>query len=343
MLEKIVFKDKLKGFLDRLSREYQVLAPARDKADTVWTPVTKPEDLDWEFSNTDLSPKSFLFPQTECMLEFKNDPGSPEGLIFKEPEARDASRVLFNIRPCDAKAFSVLDLVFEQDPENPDVYWKNKREKTLLLGLACNNPCPSCFCTSVDCGPHHSTGLDILMKDLGDRLALTPVTPKGEELVSELDNASENDVALASELEQKAREMISSGVGTENIQSGTVLDVYEQGSWERLYESCINCGTCTFFCPTCHCFDIQDEIRGDYGRRVRNWDTCMSSLFTLHTSGHNPRGSKVHRFRQRFMHKFKYMPMKLQGTLGCVGCGRCTVRCPVNIDVRQVVGEINNR
>ncbi len=335
MLEKIVFKDKL-------GREYQVFAPVRDKADTVWATVTKAEDLDWEFSNTDLSPKSFLFPQTECMLEFKNDQASPDGLIFKETETRDALRALFNIRPCDARAFSVLDLVFEQDPDKPDVYWKNKRKKTLLLGLACNNPCPSCFCTSVDCGPHNSQDLDVLMQDLGDRLLLTSVSPRGEGFISDLDHASEKDIKFASDLEQKAIEMIKGRVNMENIQADSIIDVFEHSAWERLHESCINCGTCTFYCPTCHCFDIQDETSGDYGRRVRNWDTCMSSLFTLHTSGHNPRGRRIDRFRQRFMHKFKYMPFKLKGAIGCVGCGRCTQKCPVNIDVRHVVNKINS-
>jgi sulfhydrogenase subunit beta (sulfur reductase) len=341
MLEKIIFKDNLDVLLDKNSREYEVYAPARAGIETVWSPVTKADDLDWNFTNTDLSPKSFLFPQTECMLEFKNVPRSADGMILKRPELKESSKALFNIRPCDAKAFSVLDLVFEQDPQKPDVYWKDKREKTLLIGLACNHPCPACFCTSVECGPHHTQGLDILMQDLEDRLVLKPLTPKGENLLSDLDQASEQDINLAAKLEKQAEEMFQGKLGLENIQAGSILDIYEHSAWERLYESCINCGACTFYCPTCHCFDIQDETRGTYGRRVRNWDTCMSSLFTLHTSGHNPRGRRIDRFRQRFMHKFKYMPFKLKGALGCVGCGRCTQKCPVNIDVREVVNTIN--
>jgi hypothetical protein len=46
-------------------------------------------------------------------------------------------------------------------------------------------------------------------------------------------------------------------------------------------------------CPTCWCFDIQDETRGKSGVRMRNWDSCMYPLFTLHGSGHNPRGTKT--------------------------------------------------
>ncbi|MDP2753730.1 MAG: 4Fe-4S dicluster domain-containing protein, partial [Nitrospirota bacterium] len=64
------------------------------------------------------------------------------------------------------------------------------------------------------------------------------------------------------------------------------------------------------------CFDIQDEVKKKSANRFRNWDTCMSPLFTKHATGHNPRDSKTQRVRQRFMHKLKYfldtvnMPIK---------------------------------
>ncbi len=341
MAEKIMHKDKLDGFLEKLSQEYDVYAPAREGIYTVWSPASKAQDLLFDFVNTDLSPKRFFFPQTECLLEFKNDDQDPEGMILKEPGKSARPKALLNIRPCDAKAFSVLDLVFEQDPENPDVYWKDKRDKTLLIGLACNQPCPTCFCTSVNCGPHHSEGLDILLQDLGDRLVLNPVTQKGDQLLQGLEEAPAQDVQQAEQLKAQAENMIQSQVEMVDIHAGSTLEVYERPLWERVHESCINCGTCTYYCPTCHCFDIQDETQKDYGRRVRNWDTCMSWLFTYHTSGHNPRGRKIDRVRQRFMHKFKYMPFKLEGAIGCVGCGRCTQKCPVNIDVREVVNAMN--
>ncbi|MGA2937401.1 MAG: 4Fe-4S dicluster domain-containing protein, partial [Syntrophobacteraceae bacterium] len=100
--------------------------------------------------------------------------------------------------------------------------------------------------------------------------------------------------------------------------------------------ACINCGACTFVCPTCWCFDIQDEVCGDKGERLRLWDSCMFPLFTLHGSGHNPRSQKTQRVRQRFMHKLKYYQDKYNSGPACVGCGRCVQACPVNIDIRQV-------
>ncbi|MDZ7698785.1 MAG: 4Fe-4S dicluster domain-containing protein [Deltaproteobacteria bacterium] len=105
--------------------------------------------------------------------------------------------------------------------------------------------------------------------------------------------------------------------------------------------ACLNCGTCTYLCPTCWCFDIQDEILSKQGDRIRNWDSCMFPLFTLHGSGHNPRDQKHQRVRQRFMHKLKYYVDKYQNGIQCSGCGRCVRYCPVNIDIREVCRLMN--
>ena len=115
-----------------------------------------------------------------------------------------------------------------------------------------------------------------------------------------------------------------------------MLDLYNSPAWEEVQFACINCGACTFVCPTCWCFDIQDEVCGDKGERLRLWDSCMFPLFTLHGSGHNPRSNKTQRVRQRFMHKLKYYQDKYNSGPACVGCGRCVQACPVNIDIRQV-------
>ncbi len=341
MQDKILKKTEMESFLDRLSQAYEVWAPVRHRDRMQWSQVQKGDDLVWEFTNSDQSPKFVFFPQTERLMHFKNDSRDPEGMIMHPEPAREKNIALLNIRPCDAKAFQVLEKVFCQDESTTDIYWKDKREKALLIGLACKNPCPTCFCTSVHCGPHHEEGLDLVLVDLEDKLLVRPLSRKGEELVSDLEAAGQEETAQAAKQKEQAEEAISREVGTQNIQQRTMLQQYEHPLWDRVFESCINCGTCTYYCPTCHCFDIQDETQEDYGQRIRTWDSCMSWLFTYHTSGHNPRGSKKDRVRQRFMHKFKYMPFKLEGSIGCVGCGRCTRYCPVNIDVREVVNLMN--
>ncbi len=68
----------------------------------------------------------------------------------------------------------------------------------------------------------------------------------------------------------------------------------------------------------------------------------MFPIFTIHTTGHNPRGTKLQRVRQRFMHKLKYFVDKYNAGLMCVGCGRCIRECPVNIDIRKICGLMNS-
>jgi len=343
MAEKRIAKADIGTLLKKLAAEGEVYAPVRNGSAMVWSRVSPEDDIEFEFTNTDLSPKGFVFPQTECLMDFTNDPDASDGMIMKETPGLSEKRVLLNVRPCDAKALSVLDKVFERDEESMDVYWKDKREKTAMIGLACKDPCPTCFCSTVNCGPHHEEGLDVLLVDLGEQLLVKPLTERGQQLTADLEDAEPADLEAAAAQKQESEEAISGGVSMEHIDDRNVLDEYDHPCFDRIFESCINCGTCTYYCPTCHCFDIQDETQGDYGRRIRTWDTCMSWLFTHHTSGHNPRGSKKDRVRQRFMHKFKYMPIKLEGAIGCVGCGRCTSKCPVNIDVRSVVNSMNEQ
>ena len=142
-------------------------------------------------------------------------------------------------------------------------------------------------------------------------------------------------------IEKRVRTILSK-IDAGKIKDKTILELYEAPIWDDIAFSCINCGTCTYVCPTCWCFDIQDETKGKSCSRFRNWDTCMDPLFTMHGTGHNPRGEKTQRVRQRFMHKLKYFLDKYEKGIMCVGCGRCVKHCPVNIDIREVCNTMNS-
>jgi len=341
MADKILAKGKLENFLAEIKNERDLFAPANVMDKMVWTEVGIVKNLIWDFSNTEMSPKSFFFPQTECMMTFVNNMDDPQGMVMQAKPFLNKSRILLNVRPCDAKAFRTLDLIFIQDDMTNDLYWRDKREKTLLIGLACNNPSPTCFCTSMDCGPYHEEGLDLLLVDLKDKILIRVLSENGSLLVKDLPAADDIEIEQAIKLKVDAENMIKSRIGINRINSLEILTLYEHPMWERVQDNCISCSVCTFCCPTCHCFDIQDEVQGECGRRVRNWDYCMSWLFTMHGTGYNPRGTRKDRVRQRFMHKFKYIPLKRNGIIGCVGCGRCIQLCPVNIDVRAVITKMN--
>jgi len=341
MNDKLLSKERIGSFVEQILEQKDVFAPIMQDNRLIWGTVTSADDLVWNFTNTDMSPKDAFFPQSECLMRCTNhndqDEETPQGHIFQEEPLLARERVLINIRPCDARAFWLLDQIFCQDELTHDVYWADKRAKTILIGLACNDPCSTCFCTSMQCGPHHEDGLDLLLVDMGDIFLVRVLTKKGESLAASLPDADQNCVHRALELKERAEKGMTPGPCTEHLASTDVLSLFNAPFWEDVAASCLNCGTCTFCCPTCHCFDIQDEIQGDVSRRVRNWDSCMSWLFTHHASGHNPHNTKMDRVRQRFMHTFSYIPTRRNGAFGCVGCGRCVRLCPVNIDIREVV------
>ena len=259
------------------------------------------------------------------MFEYTLKEGEQDAHILKETPKEFSPQAIVGIRPCDAMAFELVRVNFD-NPQYRDPWWVQRMESTTLIGFGCNDPCPSCFCTSVGGGPFGEKGLDGLMVDLGDGFLVRSLTPKGEALLGKLKGGKEADegaLKKARDLSEAAEKKITSKVQTNRLKEKEVNPLFSAPFWERVAFPCINCGTCTFLCPTCWCFDIQDEVSGKQGDRIRNWDACMFPLFTLHGSGHNPRDKKVQRVRQRFMHKLKYYVDKYGDGVCCVGCGRC--------------------
>jgi len=299
---------------------------------------------DFGYQNTRLSPKSLVYPQSERMFQYTLDKDDPDANTLKEAKKDFSPQAIVGIRPCDAHAFQLVKLNFD-NPEYKDPWWVKRFESTTLVGLGCNEPCATCFCTSVGGGPFDERGLDVLLYDLGDTFLARTLTDKGEALLNSMnggEQASSKSLEEADALSLKAEGDMPAALPMDSLKEKVLNELFDAPFWEEVAFRCLNCGTCTFLCPTCWCFDIQDEIQGKQGDRLRNWDSCMFPLFTLHGSGHNPRDKKVQRVRQRFLHKLKYYVDKYNNGVQCSGCGRCVRYCPVNIDIREVLQLMNN-
>ena len=340
-IKKTKWEDGLAG----LSEAYRMFGPVKEAEFHNFAELTKGQTPDFSCLNTRLSPKSIIYPQSEALFEYSLDESREDHHIMKEVDTNYSPRAVIGIRPCDAKAVLLVRHNFDT-PEYKDPYWIKACEATTMVGLACDSPCSSCFCTTAGCGPFHEEGLDVLLVDTGDDYLAKILTDKGEKLMlaAGWDTAADADDAdrQIDTLKQEAESKISATVATDGLKQIDTTELYHAPFWEEVSFSCINCGTCTFVCPTCWCFDIQDENSGKSGKRMRNWDSCMFPLFTIHGTGHNPRGTKLHRVRQRFMHKLKYFVDKYDVGIQCVGCGRCVRSCPVNIDIRRVCELMNN-
>ena len=159
------------------------------------------------------------------------------------------------------------------------------------------------------------------------------VTEKGEGLVEGLDSVFA-DSPVTETLSRQVAD-VEKKFDTDKVKPWLDKN-FEHNVWAEFSMKCISCGACTFVCPTCHCFDIVDECTMSKGDRIKNWDGCQFKMFTLHTSGHNPRATQDQRWRQRIMHKFKYYVEKFDSTL-CVGCGRCSRVCPADMNISEML------
>ena len=333
-----------KADIPKLAAERRLFAPAREGTVPPGTCELKenPAEIAYRFSNTRVPLKDIFFPQTETMYTFDFDEVS-EVSIPTDPI------LVFGCRPCDTRALAQLDAVFgPQNKGYTDPYYMKRRESSIIISLACSDPCPTCFCTATGGSPAGTRGADIVAHELeGDSLLFEAVTEKGSALLKSYNpllaeaadplvaEVREKDAAVEKAVHQANNLGVSLGEDIAALKD-RMDPLFDKRIWENLTASCIGCGACTYLCPTCHCFDIADESRLYQGRRIRTWDSCQFASFTKHASGHNPRTNKKERLRQRFMHKFSYA-VENMGEVLCVGCGRCITACPVNLDIRDVI------
>jgi len=252
--------------------------------------------------------------------------------------------VLMGVKACDFKAFEVLDRVFLSDPV--DTYYKAKRDAGTIVTLACGKPEESCFCKVFGIDATSPMG-DVTTWICGDELFWQPNTEKGKALTERVkDLFAEGDDAAVKEQQQKTKEIIEklpfSNLDLSYFEENGVNDIFNRPEWQDLSEGCLACGTCTFVCPTCQCFDVKDYKTNKGVIRYRCWDSCMYSDFTQMSHGNN-RTTQMQRYRQRFMHKLKYYPENNDGLYSCVGCGRCVNKCPQRLNIVKVAKTLGGK
>ena len=175
-----------------------------------------------------------------------------------------------------------------------------------------------------------------MLIDVGDDYAVDVRSETGQALFGLLPDASGEQMAVARQVQDAATSKVKRPFETDGIRD-KLYSLFDSDYWSDIQHACLGCGVCTFLCPTCHCFDIVDEIQRS--ERVRNWDSCMFRVYSQEASGHNPHPTNVERIRQRIMHKFAYFP-DLYHENGCTGCGRCVRYCPANLDIRHIIAGV---
>ena len=291
--------------------------------------------------HTNRSAKDFFFPQTENLMDFKVT-GKQIEIIDTRKEGEDF--ILFGVRGCDARSFDILDRVFLADPV--DSYYQNRRAHGIIFSMACTRPAETCFCGTFGIDAANPQG-DVVCYETEDALYLDARSPKGEKalaVVSDLlaDGDEEAVNAQRREIAARLAKLPLAKLDAKKFGSGKTDAFFNDPAWDMLSASCLGCGSCTFVCPTCQCYDIKDFNTGHGIKRFRCWDSCMYSEFTKMSAG-QPRLTQKERFRQRFMHKLVYYPTNNDGLFSCVGCGRCVAKCPIQMNIVKVMKKLGGQ
>lgn len=331
MAARTLRRDREQALIDALAASREVIAPVDGLR---YGPIRGAAEVERGPGKPARSLKEFFFPDRETLLRYALADGR---VSVSTPAEPDAPRIVWGAAPCDVAALPILNPLFSWD--YLDATYLRRRERTVLVSLACEEPEEACFCTSVGGSPMGTEGADLLLTPLGEVYHVQIVTNRGRALVEEFaeffgpsDEATERRRAAA---EEASVARVTRRVSTDGLQEALR---YESDAWQTAAEQCVDCGICTFLCPTCHCFDIQDEGTPEAGERVRLWDSCAFRPFTR-TAAHEPRPTHTSRYRQRILHKFQYYPQNFGRTL-CVGCGRCIQHCPQGVEITAVLNTV---
>ena len=330
---KLIRRDSLEILYAFLSERRKIYAPVKttdQKVEYRYNPGFS--NVTFDHLRSTMSVKNLVFPKVENLLYYTNS--KTESTTTNVDADKFPEVVLWGAHPCDTAGFDILRSIFCWDIN--DEFFSKRLEKLVVIGLSCHLTDEYCFCTSVGLSPDSTIGSDILLTLLksGDFMAEI-ITEAGKSIAAlkpELfESYSEEEIKIAKVDKKFSHEEVTEKLAV----------AFENPFWVENSLRCIGCGACAYVCPTCACFDIQDEPKGKNGRRYRSWDSCGFGLFTLHTSGHNPRSVQSQRWRQRIMHKFSYMPER-NNSLGCVGCGRCSSDCPVDMNIAEQLEALQN-
>ncbi len=333
---KKIARNDLNALFNRISEKNALYIPAKVAGVTDFHRFDAESVVDLDTLKTAKSAKDAFFPQSETLYTCFRD---GKKLRIEAEELSSEEFVLFGVKPCDVKGIEVLDRVFLSEPV--DTFYASRRANGTVVSLACSKPEESCFCMAFGTDCTEPAG-DVSVWLDENFLYWRENTEKGEKLTEKVADLLENCDETAVLEQKKATAEIVKRLPYANLSlegwNGDALDEkFNSPLWDELYKPCLACGTCTFVCPTCQCYDIKDYNAGSKGsQRYRCWDSCMYSDFTMMAHGNN-RTSQMQRFRQRFMHKLVYFPANNDGMYSCVGCGRCVDKCPQKLNIVKVI------
>ena len=330
MSQYIIYFEQFPGLFSRWSSRQALYVPAKTEGGRFDFTLLKPGvEVAWDYDVSYDSLKRFFFPPRETLIRFDMRTCSAEPVIESAPQ------ILFGVHPYDVRGINQLDQLMESG--SIDVNYRARRDKTAIVAMDPTRLSPTAFWESVGTGQVEH-GFDAYLTRISPGAFFLEIkSPKGEELF-----LSEGDLEKATPAEREAARVAKRKIRAQAKGKGLMFSwqetpelmakQFDSHVWKERARTCLSCGSCVMVCPTCYCFDIQEEADDllEKGVRYRQWDGCMLHGFSGIAGGHNFRKTPWERYRHRYMRKGKYIFDRI-GELGCVGCGRCVNACTAGI------------
>ena len=311
MRARLLKKEKLDSFLKKISKNYTVVAPVQ-KDILRFDKITEAKEI--SFEGHPLFPLKKYYYENRTLFSYNDN-------RIRENKNTNKYAIL-GAKLCDINALLKVDKLFIDDTE--DSYYKKSRENNLLIGFNCEKaPKETCFCESMKL---KDIGYDLFFCDEGDSYHIKIGSKKGEELVKSLPTSDRIPAMITTK---------------KKLKNFDIKNSFNDSEWTKEVKACISCGACTNLCPTCMCFDVNDDPNPDLvtGKRNLTWDSCQFKDFTKVAGGHSFRDSRESRFKHRIFHKLEYFKERFDETM-CTGCGRCIEGCPTKIDFVKIVNSM---
>lgn len=319
---------RMDEWVDGLIRKQRVIAVQAKNDRFAFAALEKASNLRLDYDVTISPPKCCFQPAREDLFAFSG-PAAFENVID------DQAFVLIGVHPYDMVAINQMDQIFSS--VDSDVHYMTRRAKATIVVCDVQNASANVFAGCMETATVDK-GFDVLLTGVGNEYVVESKTDKGKTLLADIVNkAPEADALILRRREQvwedNRKFLRKHDLRVELKKLPALLSQSEDHPvWAEKAERCFSCGSCNLVCPTCYCFDMQDEVAWDLksGTRYRTWDGCMLKDFATVAGGHNFRKSSAERYRHRYFRKGKYIPDKI-GQIACVGCGRCITACVTKI------------
>lgn len=270
--------------------------------------------------------KEVLSPIQQALFYFTEDE-------FRESGCKDKPILVFG-RACDINAMKVQSRIYAGNGGFVDSYYQRMKDRVKYVLMPCDGKDDTCFCVSMN-------------SNVTDDHSLAVAFGKDGSLTFEV-----KDGAFDTYFDGYDKCDYTHKFVTENITKVTIPEIEDRDTlnalkahpvWKQFNGRCISCGACTIACSTCTCFTTRDIIYGDnpeVGERRRVASSCQVHGFSDMAGGASYRNTAGDRMRYKMLHKFHDYNARFGEGHMCVGCGRCTSRCPEFISVTATLGKI---